>query len=335
MRIKFRGSFRDNNMIAYITLNASDLKKVDTREAAMLFETLDVNYDNDTICVFIPNIDVKNDIIMRYRVAKEWGLKKCSPTEIPLAKKRLGALINRLNAYRELYDVETQAYEECLTTRHSGLMWTREIALEEHLEGVIKNCENQKRAHEEALAEIDAQTVNIQGKNGTYTCIGTTVWHGRQLRLMESTVYGEDAPCCIIDDAGVIVVNSTWDGWGILADIDDVDAEGTPATLSHPRTDYQVWVDVSRGIHVRRPPHIKAARKGLIFRRSSSCPLRVTGACDIDDNFVYLYTSTHLFTVARATGEWGCRRAGSGRYTLEAHERYRSRCAENRTLTLS
>lgn len=65
-------------------------------------------------------------------------------------KKRLGALINRLTVYRELYDVETQAYEECITTRHNGLMWTREIALEEYLEGVIKNCENLKRLHEEA-----------------------------------------------------------------------------------------------------------------------------------------------------------------------------------------
>lgn len=87
---------------------------------------------------FIPNIGVKNDIVMRYRVAKEWGLKKCNPTEILSAKKRLGALINRLTVYRELYDVETQAYEECITTRHNGLMWTREIALEEYLEGVIK-----------------------------------------------------------------------------------------------------------------------------------------------------------------------------------------------------
>lgn len=115
----------------------------------------------------------------------------------------------------------------------------------------------------------------------------------------------------------------------------DVDAEDTPAALSHPRTDYQVREVVSRGIHVRRPPHIMSARQGLIFRRSSSCPLRVTGACDIDSNFVYLYTPTHLFTVARATGEWGCRRAGDGRYTMVAHERYRSRCTENRTLTLS
>jgi hypothetical protein len=216
MKIKFRGSFKDNNMVAYITLNTFDLEKVDTREAAMLFDGLDVNYDNDTICVFIPNIAVMDDIVMRYRVAKEWGLRKCSPKEIPLAKKRLGALIKRLTAYRDLYVLETQAYEECLTTRHSGLMWTREIALEEYLGAVIK------------IHEIDAQTVTIQGKNGTYTCIGTTVWHGRRLRLMESTVYGEDAPCCIIDEADKIVVNSTWDGWGILADIDDVDVEDTP-----------------------------------------------------------------------------------------------------------
>lgn len=153
MKIKFRGSLKSNNLVAYITLNSADLKKVDTREAAMLFDTLDINYDNDTICVFIPNIGVKNDVVMRYRVAKEWGLRKCDPTEIPLAKKRLGALINRLTVYRELYDVETQAYEECITTRHSGLMRVREIALEEYLEGVIKCCENQKRMHDEELAK--------------------------------------------------------------------------------------------------------------------------------------------------------------------------------------
>lgn len=151
MKIKFRGSLKSNSLVAYITLNKADLK-VDIREAAMLFEGLDVNYDNDTICVFIPNIGVKNDLVMRYRVAKEWGLKGCNPTEILSAKKRLGALINRLTVYRELYDVETQAYYECITTRHNGLMWTREIALEEYLEGVIKICENQKRLHEEALA---------------------------------------------------------------------------------------------------------------------------------------------------------------------------------------
>lgn len=52
MKIKFRGSLKSNNLVAYITLNKADLKKVDIREAAMLFESLDVNYDNDTICVF-------------------------------------------------------------------------------------------------------------------------------------------------------------------------------------------------------------------------------------------------------------------------------------------
>lgn len=327
MKIKFRGSLKNNSLVAYISLNNADLKKADTREAAMLFDTLDINYDDDTICVFIANIAVKNDVEMRYKVGKKWGLRKCDPIEILSAKKRLDEIIKRLKLYRDLYDVEIASYEECITTRNSGLMRERVFALEEYLRREIKVCENQNHMHDEEL-------VTIQGKEGTYSCIDATVWHGRNLRLMESTVYGEDVPACIIDDAGAIVVNSTWDGFDILADLDDVDAEDTPATLSHPRSDYQVWADVSRAIHVRRPPHIKAARNGLIFRRSSSCPLRVTGACDVDSNFVYLYTSTHLFTVARATGEWACRRAGNGRYTLAAHERYRSRCTETRTITL-
>lgn len=274
MNIKFRGSLKNSNMVAYIALNKADLKKVDTREAAMLFDGLDVVFDDDTICVFIPNDVVKDDVISRYRVAKEWGLRKCDPTEIPLAKKRLGAFINHLKLYRELSYEESQAYLECMSTRHSGLMWTREIALEEHLEREIKSCEEQKRAHDEALAEIDAakEPVNIPGKFEPYYCIDTCIWHGRQLRLMESSVYGEDSPGCIIDDAGEIVINSTWDGFSILSDIDDVDDEDTPASVSHPRTDYQVWADLSRGIHVSRPPHIKASRHGLIFRRTSSCP---------------------------------------------------------------
>lgn len=334
MTISTRGIFGVNKRV-YIRLNSKELRHWTIDDAVLFFDGFDLNHDNDTLCIDIPDMDTLAAVKNRYKAAKECGFLRAFPFDISSAKYRLDMLIIQLQKFRELTASETEMYDNVINSKFWTLMWDLAFELENHLECEIKDCKNQKRAHEEALAEIDAQAVTIPGKAEPYTCIARTVWHGRQLRLMESTVYGENAPCCIIDDAGEVVVSSTWDGFGILADIDDVDAESTPTTVSHPRTDYQVWADVSRGIHVRRPPHIKAAREGLIFRRSSSCPLRVTGACDIDSNFVYLYTSTHLFTVARATGEWACRRAGDGRYTVDAHERYRSRCTETRTLTLA
>ena len=336
MKIWTRGIFGVNKRV-YIRLNNNDLRQWSIDDAVLFFEGFDLTHDNDTVCIYIPDMNTLTDARNRYKIAKEYGFVRAYPFDVNTSKYRLDKLIARLCVFREITPIETEMYEKVIGSKFWGIMWELAFDLAGHLEREIVICEEQKRAHEEALAEIEAsrETVIIPGKDEPYYCIGTIVWHGRRLRLMESTVYGEDAPCCIIDDASEIVVDSTWDGWSILADIDDVDVEDTPATVSHPRTDYQVWAEVSRGIHVRRPPHIKTAREGLIFRRSSSCPLRLTGEFEIDSNFIYLYTPSYLFTVARATGEWGCRRAGSGRYTLEAHERYRSQCAEKRTLTLS
>lgn len=336
MTISTRGIFGVNKRV-YIRLNCNELTRWSIDDAVLFFDGFEFNHDNDTLCIDIPDMDTLKAVKDRYKVAKECGFLRAFPYDISSAKYRLDKLVCQVKNFRELTASESEMYDNVINSKFWGLMWELAFDLEAHLEREIKSCEEQKRAHDEALAEIDAakEPVNIPGKFEPYYCIDTCIWHGRQLRLMESTVYGEDAPCCIIDDAGEIVINSTWDGFCILFDIDDVDVEDTPATLSHPRTNYQVRADVSRGIHVRRPPHIKMARNGLIFRRSSSCPLRVTGACDIDDNFVYLYTATHLFTVARKSGDWGCCRAGDGNYTLETHERYRSRCTETRTLTLA
>lgn len=232
MTISTRGIFGVNKRV-YIRLNPNELTRWSIDDAVLFFDGFELKHDNDTLCIDIPNMETLKAVKNRYKAAKECGFLRAFPLDILSAKYRLDKLVCQLKKFRELTASESEMYDNVINSKFWTLMWDLTFELEAHFECEI---ENQKRAHEEALAEIDAanECVSIPGKDEPYYCIATCIWHGRQLRLMESTVYGEDSPGCIIDDAGEIVINSTWDGFSILSDIDDVDVEDTPATLSHP-----------------------------------------------------------------------------------------------------
>jgi hypothetical protein len=53
----------------------------------------------------------------------------------------------------------------------------------------------------------------ISGHKGSFYEIDRATYNGRQIFLMESELFGDDAPCVIIDEFGNILMEDVHNGW--------------------------------------------------------------------------------------------------------------------------
>lgn len=68
--------------------------------------------------------------------------------------------------------------------------------------------------------------------------------------------------------------------------------------------------------------------------------MRVTGKYSRDENFTHLYADGTIYTIARATGEWGCCRVGertaTGQLLTQAdYDHFEAECTKTGTFELS
>lgn len=55
--------------------------------------------------------------------------------------------------------------------------------------------------------------IEIKGHKGTFTVIDVEMYNSKKVYLLESDIYGEDAPCIIIDCNKTVLLDNVFNGF--------------------------------------------------------------------------------------------------------------------------
>lgn len=58
--------------------------------------------------------------------------------------------------------------------------------------------------------------IKIEGYKGTWYVVDKTIYNGKRYYLLESEIWGDEAPCLIIDEKGNVILDEVWNGFGDL-----------------------------------------------------------------------------------------------------------------------
>lgn len=68
---------------------------------------------------------------------------------------------------------------------------------------------------------MDKQNLKIANHIGTWYVIDEAYYRGKEVYLLESEVYGDEAACLIVDSSLNLIHENVWNGFADLDDLED------------------------------------------------------------------------------------------------------------------
>ena len=60
---------------------------------------------------------------------------------------------------------------------------------------------------------MSRDNIIINGHKGTWYVIDETYYNGKRVFLVESEIYGDEAPCLIINEDDEVILDNVWNGF--------------------------------------------------------------------------------------------------------------------------